>query len=138
METLYLLFKNLNPAKADFTVAEIDLVMKTYKVYSTKNYIPFYPTEFIATQDALMIGGHFNYRPLVLYFSLFDHKTKVLPGFFNDLGELLQIKSTRTAQRISLWVQRTSTGRNACGYGTTMAKEHCLRRRGSNQIGIRI
>jgi hypothetical protein len=89
---LYVLLKNLTWANANFTLIQLDLITKSYTLYNIKNYISFNPTDFVATNDAIMIGGYYNYRPLVLHFSLLSRQSKILPGSFNEPGELLQIK----------------------------------------------
>lgn len=89
---LFILLKNQDALKANFWVVFLDLQTRSYKVCPVNNFILFNPTEFVATSDAVMIGGYFNYRPLVLYFSFTTQKSKILPGFFNEPGELLQLK----------------------------------------------
>lgn len=65
----------------------------TYSHHVIKSFIPFAPTAFQATANALLIGGYFNKIPLVLYYDLATGQSKVLPGLFNDEGELTQIKT---------------------------------------------
>jgi len=64
----------------------------TYSLYTINNLIPFSPTDFAVTNNSVLIGGYFNYRPLVLHFSFETQRSKILPGFFNEVGELNQIK----------------------------------------------
>jgi hypothetical protein len=39
------------------------------------------------------LAGYFNYRPLVLYVDMRIQKAKILPGFFNEVAELTQLKA---------------------------------------------
>jgi hypothetical protein len=55
--------------------------------------IPFNPSDFVVTSKGMLIGGYYNYRPLVLFFSFKTQRSKILPGFFNEPGELNQIKT---------------------------------------------
>jgi hypothetical protein len=113
--SFYLLLQD--PRYAGFLLIDLDLATGNYTTHLIKNAIPFVPTEFKGTTDAVMIGGYFNYRPLVLHYSLRLQKSKILPGFFNEPGELTQMKVTADGtidvivsaknfeKRKSLWIR---------------------------------
>ncbi len=87
---VYFLYKyNIN----DFLVITVQIESGGYVAQSIKNYIPFNFYDLEVTPRALLIGGYFNYRPLVLYVDLITEKSKILPGFFNEQGEITQIKA---------------------------------------------
>lgn len=90
--SLFVLFKANNNRYGDFLIAAIDINDGAYMVYRVQNLISFNPTEFIITDEAALIGGYFNYRPLILHFNFASQKSKILPGFFNEVGELTQVK----------------------------------------------
>lgn len=90
--SFYILLRNVR--LASFVMIDLDLRTNQYKTHIIKNAIPFIPTEFDSTEGAVLIGGYFNYRPLVLHYSLTLKKSKILPGFFNEPGELTQMKIT--------------------------------------------
>lgn len=116
-EMLFLLLKDRDYLGGDFQIVAVKLSNGNYGSYTIKNLIPFNPTEFIITNQAVMIGGYFNYTPIVLYYSFALQRSKVLPGFFNAPGELDQLKtyddgsvdvivSARNLQkRRSLWIR---------------------------------
>ncbi len=56
------------------------------------SYIAFNPTEFKVTAYGVLIGGYLNNIPLVIFYDLETKKTIVLPGLFNEVGELTHIK----------------------------------------------
>lgn len=89
----FILFKNRNYAVGDFQIVAVQVKNGNYGSYTVKNLIPFNPTEFVLTNDAAMIGGYYNYRPLILHYSFTKQQSKILPGFFNEPGELTQIKT---------------------------------------------
>lgn len=91
-ETLFMLFKNLSFRVADFHIAAIAVKDGEFAVYEIKNVIPFIPTEFVLSPAAAFIGGYFNYRPLIVHFNFSTFQSRILPGFFNEPGELTQIK----------------------------------------------
>lgn len=91
--TLYMLLKDPGYVGKDFVILSIDQSSSSFRTYPVKNIIPFYPTEFVLTGKAALIGGYFNSRPLVVHYSFELLASKILPGFFNAPGELDQIKT---------------------------------------------
>ncbi|MEZ4974681.1 MAG: hypothetical protein R2820_15320 [Cyclobacteriaceae bacterium] len=90
---LFILFRNAALRYGDFHIAAISVADGESVVYTVKNLIPFQPSEFVITNTAALIGGYFNYRPLIVYFNFDTQFSKILPGFFNEPGELTQIKT---------------------------------------------
>jgi len=91
-QLIFILLKSGNYTSGDFQVIATNAENGNFKVYTIKNLIPFSPTDFLVTSYGMMLGGYFNYRPLVLFFSFQTERAKILPGFFNEQGELNQIK----------------------------------------------
>ena len=60
-------------------------------IYTIKNIIPFNPSLFEVGPTTAVIAGYYNYRPVVIHFSMITGKSNLLPGFFNDPGELNQL-----------------------------------------------
>ena len=89
---LYLLIKSKNNVLGDFMIAEMKIETGSYNLHIVRNLIPFNPTEFTIINGAALIGGYFNYRPLILHYSFKLLQSKILPGFFNEPGELTQMK----------------------------------------------
>jgi hypothetical protein len=92
-DILFILFKSISYQYGDFQIAAIKVESGDHLVYPVRNLIPFDPTEFIITSEAALIGGYFNYRPLIVYFNFAQQQSKILPGFFNEPGELTQVKA---------------------------------------------
>jgi hypothetical protein len=86
-------FFNGGPRNMNFLVMVSNPTDGSYTSVSIKNPIYFNATEFIASNDAILIAGYFNFRPIVLYYSLIEKKTRILPGFLNEPGEIVQIKT---------------------------------------------
>jgi hypothetical protein len=91
-ELFFLLFRNKDYASSDFKIVAVNVRNGQYGTYQVNNLIPFIATDFEITNDAALIGGYFNYRPLILHYSFITQKSKILPGFFNEPGELNQMK----------------------------------------------
>src|SRR6187551_1334936 len=90
---LYLLFRFHDYSKNDFELFVVDQDNGKYVKYTIKNFIPFSPNDFQVTEKAVLIGGYFNRIPVVIYFSIETQKTKILPGLFNEAGELTQVRT---------------------------------------------
>jgi hypothetical protein len=90
---LFLLLKSRNYSSGDFVILTVQLDNGKYSSYIVKNLIPFSPTQFNLTADAALIGGYFNYRPLIVYYNFLNRQSKVLPGFLNEPGELNQVRT---------------------------------------------
>jgi hypothetical protein len=89
---LYLLLRYKDFSRNDLILLKVDANANYYR-YPIKGYIPFAPGDFQITDKAVLIGGYYNRVPLVLYFSMIDLKSRVLPGLFNETGELTQIRT---------------------------------------------
>lgn len=110
------LFLKTALGKPNFQATAMNAENGSYTSYEIKNLIPFNPSEFVVTKNALLIGGYFNYRPLVLHYSLITHNSRVLPGFLNEQGELTQIYtadgsnvdvivSSKNNRKKSIWIR---------------------------------
>lgn len=89
---LYLLLRFKDYSKNDFILVTVDNTTGSFFRHIIKGYIPFSPTEFQITSHAILIGGYYNRVPVVLHFSLDTFQSRVLPGIFNEAGELTQIR----------------------------------------------
>jgi hypothetical protein len=90
---IYFFFRNNAQGNKNFTVFVVTAKQGNYISFIINNLIQFNATEFIVSKDAVLIGGYFNFRPFVLHYSMRDQKSRILPGFLNEPGELTQIKA---------------------------------------------
>ncbi|MFZ2906803.1 MAG: hypothetical protein WAZ98_11420 [Cyclobacteriaceae bacterium] len=90
--TLFLIFRHSNFTSANFHLYRIDVKTGNYIKFIIHNVLPFIPTVFSVTSNGTLLGGYFNRVPVVLFFDFKTQKSKVLPGLFNEPGELNQLK----------------------------------------------
>ncbi|MDL5049277.1 hypothetical protein QQ054_25000 [Oscillatoria amoena NRMC-F 0135] len=89
----HLLLYNREFTTINFQLYAINLHNGDWAKYEIENYIPFVPTHFEVTTKGVLIGGYYIGRiPLVIFFNFATRKTSVLPGLFNETGELIQIQ----------------------------------------------
>lgn len=91
--TLYLMLRYRDLVVNDFQLLEIRPSNGSFILYNIKNFIPLRLTEFHVTSQAALIGGYFNLIPVLIYFDLKTQQSKIVPGMFNDPGELTQVKT---------------------------------------------
>jgi hypothetical protein len=110
---VYFFFKPQDPSKHNFFTTVVKIKDGGYVSYHIENLIPFNPTEYAVCKNALLIGGYFNLRPVVLLYSLTQRKSHMLPGFLNEPGEITQIK-TYADGNVDVIVSAKNSTRRKC------------------------
>lgn len=64
-----------------------------YNYYMVDNKLPVYFAGFKITRFGALIGGYYDDRPLVYFFDYSTQQSKILPGFVNEPGELIQMQA---------------------------------------------
>ncbi len=95
-EFLYLLFfKGDLTTKTDILLFKIDLRKGLYYGLSFKNDFEILVTHLSVLKNTMMIGGYYNNRPSFLMFDLTTGKTAVVPSFFNNKGDIINLEIDR-------------------------------------------
>ncbi|MBS1681052.1 MAG: hypothetical protein JST48_05015 [Bacteroidetes bacterium] len=110
---IWFFFMDASPKNREFKVYAVNAKDGKYQLHTVKTIIAFNPTHYVATKQAILIGGYFNFRPLVLFYSLRDKKSHILPGFLNEVGELTQIQ-TRSDGAIDVVVSAKNVSSKKC------------------------
>ncbi|GHN00854.1 hypothetical protein WSM22_23430 [Cytophagales bacterium WSM2-2] len=85
----------------------------SYVALPLNNVVSFNATEFVAGNETFLIGGYFNFRPIVLWYSLKTGLSKLLPGFLNEQGEITQMK-TYPGGNVDVVVSAKNSSRRKC------------------------
>ncbi len=136
-DKVFFFFTNPSPGDIGFYVKTVNVKDGFSLSYSIKNLFQFNATEFIASNDAILIGGYFKkFRPIVLHYSMKELSERILPGFLNEPGELTQIKSypdgdldvivrAKNNKRIKcLWVRHFDSSGNLVKTVVLESEEH--------------
>ncbi len=91
-QQLHLLFTNSSGRKTNLELITVNTTSGQGIHHHIENFIPFNLTDFKTSNHGALIGGYYNYRPLVLYYHFGSKKTKILPGFYHEKSELVQLK----------------------------------------------
>ncbi len=102
--TAYLLLSNLRNQR----MTEILKIDKDGNLLSTPfvNLVPMSVTEFMVIDggEKLLIGGYFNYRPVVVIYDYRTNRPRVLPGLINEPGTLLQLTRNEESRTIDVLI----------------------------------
>lgn len=90
---LYILMRYVNFSNNTLLLYIVNNEDGSFNRHPIKSYIPFFQTEFEITDQAVLVGGYYNTVPIVLHYDTRLLRSKVLPGLFNEIGELNQIQT---------------------------------------------
>ncbi|MBL6448704.1 hypothetical protein JMN32_20495 [Fulvivirga sp. 29W222] len=91
-EMLYLLFSEDEAAKSNYQLVTIKVDDGETKRYDIKNEISIELSHLIVVNDFLILGGYVRYSPTLISYSLGDDKLEVIPGFFKDRSEIIDLR----------------------------------------------
>lgn len=89
---LHLLFSSKKQGDRSLSLVSFSVTSGEVDNYLIRNFIPFAFYDFKVINNAVLIGGYFNYRPLVVLYNLDEQIPRVLPGFFNERAQLIEMK----------------------------------------------
>ena len=89
---LFLLLRYKSYTKNNLLLYSVNDRDGTYVLHTIRGFIPMAPSEFEMGDSSVIIGGYYNRVPVVLHYSFRTLRSKVLPGLFNESGELNQIR----------------------------------------------
>jgi len=85
----------------------------SYFTANIKITVPFNAAQFVVSKESILIGGYFNFRPIVLHYSMRTSTSRVLPGFLNEPGELIQIKPYNNGN-VDVVISAKNSSRRKC------------------------
>jgi len=88
---LYLLYKKGQYNNKDLFMLRVSLDNGDTSHYYIEKLFPIELTEFMIFNNSILFGGYVNLRPAVVYYGLEEKRMRVLPGFYNNNSELLEI-----------------------------------------------
>ena len=92
----FFLFSARDYSDINFHLYEVRLDQGAFSKFIIRNVIPFLPTHFEVTTSGALIGGYYAGRiPVILYFEFATLRSRILPGLFNEPGELIQISTNQ-------------------------------------------
>lgn len=90
--SIFILFNNGPYTKDDLTLLKFDLEEKNPVFYTVSKDFAIELTAYEMVGDYAIFGGYVNYKTTVFLYHLKDEKMIVLPGFYLDRSELIQVE----------------------------------------------
>ena len=103
-QKVYLLFER-GPNRLDKLILfSVDILRETTRIHEIKKSFPIELTHFEVLDGTVILGGNSNSRPAVFQYYPDTEQTKVLPGFYMDRSELLQLEVDNKARVLKVLV----------------------------------
>ncbi len=101
------------PESKKFKIFRLDLISGDSEWMDGNALTYIYVTEFKVLSNTAFIGGVVNYRPVVLTYSFFDKRTRVLPALYEPRTELnhIQIDPFRKISNVLIYSQERNRGK---------------------------
>lgn len=110
-EKFYFLFFNEKTGKKHLELFEFDLEGYSPRHLTIENLFAIQLSEFEVTDSAAILGGYYNYRPVLIHYSFEKALPKVLPGVYNNRSELVHLRIHEDNSYTVIMTERTSDKR---------------------------
>lgn len=87
----FLLFSKNRFRSEELVVLELNADSKENTVYEITTVFPVSISNFESVGETLLIGGYANSRPVVITYNINDKKPRVVPGFYDNKNDVLDI-----------------------------------------------
>lgn len=89
--TFYLLFNSSRYRNEDLLLFEIEIASSTVEKIEVNTVFPIDLTHFEVIGNNALLAGYTNFRPVLLRFDLREKKPQVVPGFYGNNSDILDI-----------------------------------------------
>jgi hypothetical protein len=91
--SFYLLFGKSEYKLEDMRVMKLGLVRGDTTSYVVNTVFPVQLSTFEVMDNTIIFGGNANFRPVVMLYDMIEQKPQVLPGFYNNNSEIIDIRT---------------------------------------------
>lgn len=91
-DRLYLLFSENDTPNSNYQLITVEVNDGAIKRYDIKNEIAIELSHLIVVGDFMILGGYVRYSPTFISYNLGDDKVDVIPGFFKDRSEIIDLR----------------------------------------------
>ena len=89
----YLLFGKSEYKLEDMMVMRLSLEKGDTTSYIVNTVFPVQLSTFEVVSNTIIFGGEANFRPVVMLYDMNEQKPQVLPGFYNNNSEIIDIRT---------------------------------------------
>lgn len=90
---LFLLFRQAEYEKSDYHLMIVDVVSEEISTYNIENELELNLSHIIIIDDVMVLAGYVKDSPTLVSYNFGDDKINVVPGFFKDRSEVIDLKS---------------------------------------------
>lgn len=87
----YLLFNASRYRNEDLLLYEMDAVTSDHRKMEINTVFPIQLTFFEVIENNVILSGYTNYRPVLLTYDLEEQKPRVVPGFYDNNSDILDV-----------------------------------------------
>jgi len=95
----------------EFTLLRLELTSGDTTQFKLETVFPIVLSEFEVLDEVAILGGYANYRPVIALYDFKERKMKVLPGFYNNRSELLDVELDDEKLRFNALLTETTPGK---------------------------
>ncbi|MEQ6118437.1 hypothetical protein [Reichenbachiella sp. MALMAid0571] len=89
----YLLFGKSQYKLEEMRVMRLDLQRGDTTSYMVNTVFPMQLNTFEVIENTIIFGGTANFRPVVMLYDMIEQKPKVLPGFYNNNSDIIDVRT---------------------------------------------
>lgn len=98
----YLLFNTSLYRNEDLLLLEVDSKESTFKEIEINTVFPIQLSFFEVVGDNVIFAGYTNFRPVLLRFNINDERPQVVPGFYDNKSDILDVVIDDEAEMFSV------------------------------------
>lgn len=87
----YLLFNVNQYRNEDMLLLEIDIETQNFRTLEINTVFPIQLTFFEVIENNVLLAGYTNYRPVLLTYNMDEEKPRVVPGFYDNNSDIIDI-----------------------------------------------
>jgi len=94
---LYLLFRDGQYEKSDYLLHRMDLTNGEYESYEIENDLALNLSHITILDGKMLLAGYVRYSPTVVSYTMGAASFEVIPGFFKDRSDIVDLKANENS-----------------------------------------
>ncbi|MEM6522858.1 MAG: hypothetical protein AAGF85_04295 [Bacteroidota bacterium] len=107
---LYLLYREGQLAKSDYHLLRVGVLDGVIERYDIENEVELDLTHLTVLGDKVILGGYVRSSPTLLSYTLGEDHWKVVPGFFKDKSDVVDLRSNENSTFNAVTLEKDYTG----------------------------
>jgi len=94
-DKLYLLFREGEYEKNDYHIIIIDILSGDIEKYDVENEVGLDLSHITVVDKTILLAGYVRYSPTVVSYTVGEEKFEVIPGFFKDRSDVIDLRANK-------------------------------------------